>query len=227
MATQNYATTIAPKASTAIREQTSAPWWFEHAEPAKPGGLTVPTFPGTLSLSERAEVEIWLAASDCQKPEILLTLTSRFSIAKVEEYKTYFADPKYAAWSASNQLDRIAQWRNATGSAVIGNEDALPVSLDVTGVGTPRSGDILPPGEDVPQCESVSWEIASGTLGGAITLELTCGQPASTIHFRLPAGSGSWITYSGPVGMTASQIIEYYASAPDVPDSETDTFENS
>lgn len=150
MSTANYAVSLAPKPAVAIRDQTPVPAWFSHTSPDLPSGLTTPTFPGSLTPIEQAEVRRWLAAPEHHRPTVLTQLTQRAAVAKVEEYVAYYADPKYLAWKASNELDRIGQWRNATGSAVIANIDALSKSLDGTGAGDPRPGDILLPGENEP-----------------------------------------------------------------------------
>jgi hypothetical protein len=150
---ENYATSIAPKPAVAIREQSKPEAWFEPSVPDFPAGLTVPVYPGwgagtyTLNSFERGQVDRYIANP---ADAVLATLTLPAAIAKANEFKTMFADPKYKAWFATKQLARIGQWKLAVGSAVIGNIDAVPESMDNTGAGTPPPDEVLPSGANVP-----------------------------------------------------------------------------
>jgi hypothetical protein len=220
--TPNYADSIAPKPSVAIREQSTPPPWFVHSPPALPSGLTLPTYPGTLNAAERAEVERYiLNPTDA----VLATLSLPDAIAKANQFKTRNEDPKYRAWLASSEIDKIAQWRDSVGSGVAANDGAVPVSLDVTGVGTPRSGDVIPPGDDDSSCSIPTLELFSGTIGGAATFALGCDTPGSVIHWKL--GAGAYSIYYGHISLTGGQVITWYGTAPGFIDSDTDTFTNS
>lgn len=153
MPTPNYATDLAPKPAVAIREQSKPEAWFEHSPPDFPAGLTVPDYPGWgagaihLNSFERAEVARYIASPT---EEVFASLRLPDAIAKAAEFRTMFADPKYKAWSASNNFARLGQWRQGVGSAVIGNIDAVPESMDETGAGTAPPDPILPPGANEP-----------------------------------------------------------------------------
>lgn len=225
MTSDNYALAIAPKPSAAIREQTSPETWFEHSAPDLPGGLTQPTYPGTLNIAEQQEVGRWLIAQESERPAVLLKLTQRNAIAKVEEYKTYFANPKYIAWNASNKLDRISQWRAGLGSALIANDEAVPISLDETGAGTPRSTAIVPIGSGKTSCAIPTIEFVSGSIGASLVVKLNCDTPGALIHWKI--GAGAYAVYVASITLAAADVLTFYASADGYLDSTPDSFTNS
>ncbi|MEY2500582.1 MAG: hypothetical protein QOI07_916 [Verrucomicrobiota bacterium] len=224
MSTPNYATSIAPKPFVAAGENTPPAAWFYESTRPLPGGVTLPTYPGTLNSYERAEVARFIADPT---DATLASLRLPDAIDKAIEFQTVFADPAYQAWEAAVKLDRIAQWKLSVGSSVSDNVDSVPASLDETGAGgTPPSTSTPPVGGGEPdQVAAVEYNIATGTLGSAITLGLSTTTGGSSIHYRL--NGGPWSNYSVPVPMSAGNTMDFYASAPGFADSDTDHFENS
>lgn len=229
MATPNYATSIAPKPFVAAADNTPDQSWFAHSKRTIPP-TSLPVYPSwgagtyTLNSFERAEVDRYIANPN---DTTLATLRLPDAIAKAIEFKTYFATNAYKAWLASVRLDRIAQQKLAIGTAIEDNLAAIPASLDATSqVGTPPSGSVIPPADEEPdQVELPTLTIASGILGGAITVTLACATGGSTIHYR--KNGGAWTTYVSAVAMAAADVLDFYASKAGLADSDTDSFTNT
>ncbi len=96
----------------------TVPDWFTHSSPTDPPQS--PAYPSSLNAAERTEVMAWLQNNS-------FTLTLPNAIAKVAEYTAYFNLKK--AWTATDQLARIAQFRLALADAHIQSYDTVPVIL--------------------------------------------------------------------------------------------------
>lgn len=219
---ENYASSIAPKPYIAAADGTPVDSAFRGSVRPLPAGITLPDV-SLLNSFERAELHRYLANPG---PATLATLRRPDAITAAEAWRDILEDPEYQAWVASTKLDQIGQWKNAVGSATAANASAVPASLAADGIGTAPAEPILEPEPSEPDAvEDVEASIASGTLGSAITLSLSTATGGATIHWR--KNGGTWINYSGPVAMAASDILDFYATAPGLANSSTDSFQNS
>jgi hypothetical protein len=121
--------------------------FFVPSLPAAPGSPTAVAFPGTLNQLEQAEVNLWLAN---QNDNVLSKLTIRAAIAKVNELKTYYADPAIVAWRAAVHEATVAQRILTRADALISNELTQSISSDSAGTGASPPPAYLPPGADTP-----------------------------------------------------------------------------
>ena len=141
----NYATDITARRYYATHGTFGvAPSWFRHA--IATGKPAEPLFPDTLTTAEQDQVNAWLQYARIGQQAIAPAATLAAAIAKVDEFKTYFASASYTAWSDSDRLAREMQWRWYCADALHTNEGTTPPSADATGAGT------APPGGTVPRC---------------------------------------------------------------------------
>lgn len=189
-------------------------------------GTGTHTWTRYLTAPEIAELAPWLAfllAGGYAPADLTLPV----AIIHLAAWQTYYASPAFVNWWHDNQLSRVAQYNLRRVDVAVAAEATIPATATSTGVG---SGAVAAPIAPLAsgQTADVEFNIDSGTLGGAITLELFSDSPGATIYYRKPAGSGTWLTYHGtPVAMSAGQILEAYDLAPGLTQSDITSFENA
>lgn len=142
MATENFATTLAPrKAFAAGNPNPDIPAYFEHKAASEPSGK--PALPGVLNAIEYAQVRAWLAGG--------IAPTLSHAIAKQREFEAWYATPEYKAWRVAEHFNRKAQARNVDADAQIANQTVIANSATTSGSGGGDPAPVyVPPGQNLP-----------------------------------------------------------------------------
>lgn len=149
------------------------------------------------------------------------------AILAIAAYGAYLESPAYLNWKYDDEGSRDSQYRLRRAEILLANTETVPPAASSTGTGSGAPSSPIAPG-DPTKCEPVDFTIASGVLGGAITLDLTSVTGGASIYYRKPPGYGTWILYTGtPVSMSAGEFLEAYATAAGLAQSDTTTFENA
>jgi hypothetical protein len=189
-------------------------------------GTGTHTWSRYISDAAKAIVDAFMVAMNSTGPAFEYPTGISEADIMIADLRAHWATPAYQTWWMDNEISKETLYylRKVDISQAV--DATVPVSADPLGVGSGAATSPVATAPSPTQCEPVQVSY-TGILGGTITLEMTCPTPGSTIHYRRPSGSGSWNIYGGPVGMIAAQQAEFYASAPGLTDSATDTFDNS
>lgn len=192
-------------------------------------GTGTHTWQRYLTADELAEVTPYLAFWSRSTGAALPpdpTLAS--AIVMVNAWHTYWRSAAYMTWWHDDNSSRDKQWKHRQADIFIATEETVAISSTGTGSGSGAPVSPIAAAPPEPQAESVQFNIITGTQGSAITLEPFSDTPGAVVYFRMPKGTGSWITYLGtPVSMSAGQFLEAYCTAPGFTQSEITEFENA